>query len=117
MSDETVLNVAFPDVNATYWVLPYALGPGDSIELSGNYTAARYFSLNTYDTNFDTIDTLRDNMIVPDSGSGNRSGMRRPGAFLRRSGSGTPPSSRVRRTTRATRFRLCLPARARRRVS
>ncbi len=71
MSNETVLNVAFPDVNATYWVLPYALGPGDSIEVSGTYPAARYFSLNTYGTNFDTVDTLRDDMIVPDSGSGN----------------------------------------------
>ncbi|WP_422626516.1 hypothetical protein [Rhodococcus sp. (in: high G+C Gram-positive bacteria)] len=71
MSNETVLNVAFPDVNATYWVLPYALGPGDSIELSGTYPAARYFSLNTYGTNFDTVDTLRDNQIQPDPGSGN----------------------------------------------
>jgi hypothetical protein len=71
MSNETVLNVAFPDVNATYWVLPYALGPGDSIELSGTYPAARYFSLNTYGTNFDTVDTLRDNQITPAPGSGN----------------------------------------------
>lgn len=71
MSNETVLNVAFPDSNATYWVLPYALGQGDSIELSGTYPAARYFSLNTYGTNFDTVDTLRDNMIAPDPGSGN----------------------------------------------
>lgn len=86
MSDETVLNVAFPDVNATYWVLPYALAPGDSIELSGNYPAARYFSLNTYDTNFDTIDTLRDNMIVPDSGSGN--------PFRDASARSLPPSQR-----------------------
>ncbi len=71
MSNETVLNVAFPDVNATYWVLPYALGPGDSIELSGTYPYARYFSLNTYGTNFDTVDTLRDNQIGPDPGSSN----------------------------------------------
>ncbi|MDV6244269.1 hypothetical protein [Rhodococcus opacus] len=71
MSDSTVLDVAFPDANATYWVLPYALGPGDTIELSGTYPAARYFSLNTYGTNFDTVDTLRDNQIGPDPGSGN----------------------------------------------
>jgi hypothetical protein len=50
MSNETVLNVAFPDANATYWVLPYALGGDDRIELSGDYPAARYFSLNTYGT-------------------------------------------------------------------
>ncbi|WP_416382662.1 hypothetical protein [Nocardia elegans] len=71
MSNSTVLNVAFPDANATYWVLPYALGPGDSIELSGSYPAARYFSLNTYGTNLDTVDTWRDNQIAPDPGSAN----------------------------------------------
>lgn len=71
MSNSTNLNVAFPDANSTYWLMPYALGPGDSIELSGTYPAARYFSLNTYGTNLDTVDTLRDNQIEPDPGSGN----------------------------------------------
>lgn len=71
MSNSTVLNVAFPDANSTYWVMPYALGPGDSIELSGTYAAARYFSLNTYGTDLDTVDTLRDDQIVPDPGSAN----------------------------------------------
>lgn len=71
MSNSTDLNVAFPDADATYWVLPYALGPGDSIRLSGTYPSARYFSLNTYGTDFDTVDTLRDNQIRPDAGSVN----------------------------------------------
>lgn len=71
MSNSTVLNVAFPDANATYWVLPYALGPNTTLELSGTYPAARYFSLNTYGTDFNTVDTLRDNQIVPDPGSVN----------------------------------------------
>ncbi|MFE3289224.1 hypothetical protein [Rhodococcus sp. NPDC059234] len=71
MSNSTVLNVAFPDANATYWVLPYALGPGERIELAGQYPRARYMSLNTYGTNFDTVDTLRDNQITPDPGSVN----------------------------------------------
>ncbi len=68
MSNRDDLNVAFPDVNATYWVLPYALGPGDSISLAGRYPSARYFSLNTYGTDFNTVDTLRDNQIRPTSG-------------------------------------------------
>ncbi|MDH6284739.1 hypothetical protein [Prescottella agglutinans] len=71
MSDGNVLDVAFPDVNATYWVLPYALGATDSIEVSGTYPSARYFSLNTYGTDLDTTDTLRDDQILPDPGSGN----------------------------------------------
>ncbi|MEU4414929.1 hypothetical protein [Nocardia salmonicida] len=71
MSNSTVLNVAFPDANSTYWLMPYALGPGDSIELSGTYPAARYFSLNTYGTDLDTVDTLRDDQIAADPGSAN----------------------------------------------
>lgn len=71
MSNSTNLNIAFPDVNATYWVLPYALADGDRIDLNGTYPYARYMSLNTYGTNFDTVDTLRDNQIAPDAGSGN----------------------------------------------
>lgn len=71
MSDSQVLNVAFPDVNATYWVLPYALTPDERIELSGTFPYARYMSLNTYGTDFGTVDTLRDNQIAPDPGSGN----------------------------------------------
>ncbi len=71
MSDGQSLNVAFPDTGATYWVLPYALGPRDSLELSGAYPSARYFSLNTYGTDLDTIDTLRDDRILPDPGSAN----------------------------------------------
>lgn len=71
MSDGEVLNVAFPDENAAYWVLPYALGANDTIEVSGTYPSARYFSLNTYGTDLDTTDTLRDDQILPDPGSSN----------------------------------------------
>src|SRR6188472_999907 len=71
MSNGKALNVAFPDTNATYWLLPYALRPGDRIELSGTYPRARYFSLNTYGTRLDTVDTLRDAQIAPDPGSVN----------------------------------------------
>lgn len=69
MAGSRTFNVAFPDTNATYWVMPYALGPGDSIELSGRYPAARYFSLNTYGTDLDTVDTLPDREIRPATGS------------------------------------------------
>ncbi|WP_066912518.1 hypothetical protein [Millisia brevis] len=71
MSNDQILNVAFPDSGATYWVLPYHLGPGQSITLTGQYPDARYFSLNTYGTDFNTVDTLRDNQIQPEEGSAN----------------------------------------------
>ncbi len=66
-----VLDVAFPDENAAYWVLPYALGANDTIEVSGTYPSARYVSRNTDRTDLDTTDTLRDDQLLPGPGSGN----------------------------------------------
>lgn len=66
-SDGELLDVAFPDTNAAYWVLPYALGTSDTIQVSGTFPSARYFSLSTYGTDLDTIDTLRDEHIEPDA--------------------------------------------------
>ncbi|MFF0813644.1 hypothetical protein ACFYVR_00560 [Rhodococcus sp. NPDC003318] len=86
MSDATTLNVAFPDASATYWVLPYALVDGDRITVHGWYPYARYMSLNTYGTDFDTVDTLRDDEIAPDPGSGN--------PFADPAAAGLPPDAR-----------------------
>lgn len=71
MSNKTIVNVAFPDANATYWVLPYLMGPETTITLNGSFPFARYLSLNTYDAGMDTIDTLSDVVISPDPGSVN----------------------------------------------
>ncbi len=71
------LNVAYPDANATYYVMPYMLSPGQSLTLDGAYPFARFFSLTTYygvgvaGQGIDTLDWLRDSEIAPNPGSVN----------------------------------------------
>jgi hypothetical protein len=71
------LNVAYPDANAAYFVMPYMLSPGQSLILDGTFPFARFSSLTTYQgigitgQGIDTLDWLRDSEIVPDAGSSN----------------------------------------------
>lgn len=58
-------NVAFPDTSSTYWSYRYHLVPGGEIEISGEFVAGRYFSLNTYSLTGDSIDGIADVEIVP----------------------------------------------------
>ncbi|MBL1077170.1 hypothetical protein JK358_22485 [Nocardia sp. 2] len=67
-------NVAFPDSAASYWILPYEVGPDTSITVTGTFPDARYMSFNTYDrtlSNFSAggLDSaLPDSRIVRDAG-------------------------------------------------
>jgi hypothetical protein len=63
--------VAFPDLSATYFQLPYVLATGQSIVVHGQYPAARYFSLTTYGADLNPIDSSADVAISPDAGSQN----------------------------------------------
>jgi hypothetical protein len=71
------LNVAYPDTNAAYFVMPYMLSSGQSLIVDGTYPFARYFSLTTYKgigvtgQGIDTLDWLGDTGIAPNPGSGN----------------------------------------------
>jgi hypothetical protein len=71
------LNVAYPDTNARYFVMPYTLQPGQSLILNGAYPFARFSSLTTYfglgmaGRGIELLDWLRDSEIKPDPGSGN----------------------------------------------
>ncbi|MFF1625398.1 hypothetical protein [Streptomyces sp. NPDC058272] len=65
------LNFAFPETNATYWVMPYQLAKGDQLVAEGTYPSARFTSLTTYDTKGSPIDSLADNAIAPSAGSKN----------------------------------------------
>ena len=40
---DDALNVAYPETNAAYFVMPYTLSPGQSIVLEGVYPFARFF--------------------------------------------------------------------------
>ena len=71
------LNVAYPDQNARYFVMPYTLQPGQSLILNGAYPFARFSSLTTYfgigmaGRGIELLDWLRDSEIKPDAGSVN----------------------------------------------
>ncbi|MEU1405866.1 hypothetical protein ABZ471_26520 [Streptomyces sp. NPDC005728] len=65
------LNFAFPETNATYWMMPYRLGEGDRIVAQGTYPSARFTSLTSYDSKGSTVDSLADHEIAPSSGSKN----------------------------------------------
>lgn len=73
------LNVAYPDKNARYYVMPYTLQPGQSLILTGGYPFARFSSLTTYfgigmaGRGIELLDWLRDSEIKPDAGSENPS--------------------------------------------
>ena len=65
------LNFAFPETNATYWVMPYRLSQGDRIVAEGTYPSARFTSLTSYDATGSPIDSLADHEIAPSAGSKN----------------------------------------------
>ncbi len=70
-------NVAYPDSNATYWTTPYVAQPGLTITVSGTFPSARFFGIDVYSSNAQSIayrnapSSLSDFQIVPDAGSQN----------------------------------------------
>jgi hypothetical protein len=67
-------NVAFPDTNSTYWVMPFdsALWPeGSKMIIRGQYTKSRFFSFTVYGGVGEVFDTINDSQITPDPGSEN----------------------------------------------
>jgi hypothetical protein len=74
----TAANVYYPDSGATYWVTPYTVDAGTTIEVDGTFPDARYGSLVTYPSSggYFTTDAgveswITDHEIVPDPGSVN----------------------------------------------
>lgn len=105
----TSINVAFPDTSAAYRTTPLlATQDPTSVAVSGQYTDARYFSLNTYTNggatytcgSTDAPSALADYLIAPDGGSLNSSQVSAaPGGryivTLARSGAGTPSQNTI----------------------
>jgi hypothetical protein len=71
------LNVAYPETNASYFVMPYMLAPDQSLILTGTYPFDRFSSLVTYfglgqpGRDIEVLGWLRDSEIVPNPGSVN----------------------------------------------
>ncbi len=82
-ADKATLNVAYPDTASTYWSTSYRLAPGEHLELSGAFPAARYFSFVTYGAGGGAISKLSDRDIRPDPGGANpyRDANQTPGRY------------------------------------
>jgi len=66
-----ITNVATPDTNATYWVMPLDLSRWRAMVVHGRYPDARFFNFATYTATGSFVDTVFDEKIVPDPGSPN----------------------------------------------
>lgn len=62
-SDPDLLNIAFPDEGAIYWIAAVPALPGTRLRVEGEFPQARYFSFNTYDPALRPTDALTDYQI------------------------------------------------------
>jgi len=68
---ENFLNVATPDTNTTYWLIPIDLRLWPSVIFRGIYPHARAFNFTSYTATGRLISTISDAQIRPDAGSVN----------------------------------------------
>jgi hypothetical protein len=64
-------NIATPDTNATYWVMPLDGATWKTMSIRGKYPAARLFNVATYAGTGQFVDSVLDRDIGPDPGSTN----------------------------------------------
>ena len=65
------LNVMYPDANAIYWTTPYIQLAGSSLEIRGDFFPARFLSINTYNSQGNSLSSIYDGKFVLDKGSEN----------------------------------------------
>jgi hypothetical protein len=70
-SNPDTVNLAYPDLNVTYWAHEFVPTPGERLVIKGQYPAARYFSFHVYDSTAVPLDSAYDAQIAPDPGSSN----------------------------------------------
>jgi hypothetical protein len=70
-SNPDTINLAYPDLDATYWAHEFIPTPGERLLIKGQYPAARYFSFHVYDSTAVPLDSVYDAHISPDPGSSN----------------------------------------------
>lgn len=64
-------NVATPDTNATYWVMPLDTEHWKTMLIRGTTPEARFFNISTYAAAGTLVDSLLDRDVRPDAGSSN----------------------------------------------
>jgi hypothetical protein len=70
-SNPNTVNLAYPDLDATYWSHFFVPNPDERLVISGEYPAARYFSFHVYDEKLVPLDSAYDAQIDPNAGSSN----------------------------------------------
>ena len=70
-SNPDTVNIAYPDLDVTYWAHEFVPVPGERLVIKGAYPAARYFSFHVYDSRAFPLDSAFDARIAPDPGSSN----------------------------------------------
>jgi hypothetical protein len=58
-ADPDLLNIAYPDQSAQYWLGEVAVPPGTTATISGSFPRARYFSFNAYEGSM-PVDAIAD---------------------------------------------------------
>lgn len=66
-----ITNVAFPDTDATYWLMPINTTQWSAMIIKGQYPESRFFSFVTYFETGGAVDSIVDANINPDPGSAN----------------------------------------------
>lgn len=106
-SDPDLINLAFPDEGATYWVAAVPALPQTRLRIEGQFPHARYFSYNTYDALLRPTDVLTDYQLQPNEGSVNpfRDGGTPGGRYLAYVEAGAAPETRPANTLYAGEMR------------
>ena len=66
-----ITNVATPDTNATYWIMPFDTKSWAAMVIKGQYPKARFFNFDTYTATGAAVDSVVDKDLAPDPGSTN----------------------------------------------
>ena len=68
---EDPLNIAFPDSNVNYWSSEFTVPEGAKVFIDGDYPYARHFSLVSYTSQGERVNSLLDSAITPNLDSYN----------------------------------------------
>jgi hypothetical protein len=66
-----IRNIAFPEVNGTYWATPLEAPLGTEVLIRGRYPRARYMAFHLYDSERNVVGAINDADINPNPGQNN----------------------------------------------
>jgi hypothetical protein len=69
VTGQGLTNIATPDTNATYWVMPVDTSRWSMVMIGGRYPNARFFNISTYQATGALVDSIDDESIAPASGA------------------------------------------------